>query len=505
MSPAYHAEAFEGVIDTITEQEIVIDESEVLDEELVLTSDFLTQIDYSYNEDGFLYYDQLDENNKATYEAMETWVSGPTVEEVTVSLPNTLVHETETTDSSQWTTEEAKEFWSLIFSSVTSARNAIDFDYPELFWLDSGNITVTISNIKVSRSLFTGLYKMKISEIKLKPGIKEEYVDTDTVTEFYNMLNDSVDNFVVEGDDRYSQVKYIHDYIATTVVYSLEAPYRDAATGLFTEPYAILCEGYSKSFKILCDKLGIPCVVIPGNLNPETNEGHMWNYVMMEDNEWYGVDCTWDDTKSTVTPVKYNYFLKGSDSFNTNHTPDTLYAVTGFVYPELSTADYVYASSEVITTTPVTTTEPETTTITETTTQTTTTVATTTEEVTTTVTTEPITTTSAVTTTQETTTQETTTTEVTTTTVTKTEAPVTTTEEVTEPETEPTTEEPEVIEGDYNLDGDVDVSDLVTLRMALIGETPINDDFPNDDLNNDGVINIFDYVILLRRIIMKGD
>lgn len=532
MSSAFTVEAFDGIIETITEQEVVIDETEILDEELVLSSGFMPQVNYSYNEDGFLYYDQLDENNKATYEAMEKWVNTPSTEEITITLPNTIIHETESSDTSSWTAEETQEFWSQIFSNVTAARNAVDFDYPELFWLDSSNITVTISNIKVSRSMSTGLYKMKISEFKLKPGIKDEYVDEETVKEFYNMLNDSVDNFAIEGTDRYQQVKYIHDYIAKTVVYNLDAPYCNAATGLFVEPYELLCEGYSKAFKILCDKAGIPCIVIPGNLDPSTNEGHMWNYVMMEDDEWYGLDCTWDDTKSTITPVKYTYFLKGSENFNTNHTPDTQYAVTGFEYPELNADDYVYGSTEVVTTTPAITTEPVTTTVIETTTTETTTeevtteFVTTTEKVTTTTqltTTEAVTTTTIVTTTEPVTTTvvQTTTTEpvtttvvqittteptkpVTTTEVTTTEVVITTTQEVTEPVTEPATE-PEIADGDYNHDGDVDVSDLVTLRMALIGVTPIDDDFADGDLNNDEVINIFDYVILLRRLIMEGD
>ena len=67
-----------------------------------------------------------------------------------------------------------------------------------------------------------------------------------------------------------------------------------------------VCEGYAKAFKVLCDQVGIHCVLVDGDtprnedgtlqLTPSggTYAGHMWNNVCVE-GQWYGMDVTWND------------------------------------------------------------------------------------------------------------------------------------------------------------------------------------------------------------------
>ena len=57
-----------------------------------------------------------------------------------------------------------------------------------------------------------------------------------------------------------------------------------------------VCEGYSKAFKLICDRVGIPCILDTGVaiLNANHSEYHMWNRIQI-DGVWYGMDCTWDD------------------------------------------------------------------------------------------------------------------------------------------------------------------------------------------------------------------
>ncbi len=486
MSSLFTAEALDELSYTISNTEMEINESVYLPNESVIMSEYLPSVDYQYNEDSYNFYDQLDENNKAAYNAMKAWAE-PTEEELTISLPVTITHTTETTDMSEWTEEEYSEFWDSVFKCIQYGKDAVMLDYPEIFWIDLSAIKLTISDVRISQNIFTGMYSMKISELRVKGNIAEEYTDLETAKEFKQLLDDSVEAFDVVGDDRYQQIKYIHDYIANAVTYNISAPYHNASVGLFCEPYEIVCEGYSKSFKLICDKIGIPCVVIPGNINITDNTGHMWNYVMMENGEWYGIDCTWDDLNNTLNPIKYEYFLKGSDNFNQKHTADSQY-YTFFEYPELSTDDYIYASEEPIVTT--VTTAPITTT--------TSTTITTTEPITTIITTTPITTTTTSITTTipiTTTITATTTTPVTTTTTFITTTPVTTTL----PQT--TSLVPSHIEGDYNLDGIVNIADAVELRAVLIGIKDMDKEFPNDDLNDDNVINLFDYMILSRRLL----
>ena len=58
-----------------------------------------------------------------------------------------------------------------------------------------------------------------------------------------------------------------------------------------------VCEGYARAFKVLCDRAGVPCVLVDGNARSSQSgagEAHMWNYVQIGD-EWYAVDVTWND------------------------------------------------------------------------------------------------------------------------------------------------------------------------------------------------------------------
>lgn len=78
----------------------------------------------------------------------------------------------------------------------------------------------------------------------------------------------------------------------------------------------VLCEGYAKAFKYLCDLSefvgDVRCYLVEGVLN---DEKHMWNIVRMEDGNYYLTDVTAYDTSgyapllalSSEDPANYNY------------------------------------------------------------------------------------------------------------------------------------------------------------------------------------------------------
>ena len=181
----------------------------------------------------------------------------------------------------------------------------------------------------------------------------------------------------------------------------------------------------------------------------------MWNYVQL-DGLWYGIDTTWDDSTASN-----QYFLKGSESFSLNHTPESVYPDVTLTFPLLSEQDY---EASAITTTA--------------TTETTTTITTTTIESETTTTTEPTTTTSTNTTTTEMTT-----------TITTTETVITTS----------TTEKTYPI-GDCNQDGVCTLIDYVLLRKYLIRVAGVIGT-PEMDVNADGIVNIVDVIVWARQFL----
>ena len=358
------------------------------------------------------------------------------------------------------------------------------FDIPELFWIDLPATDINYS-YSTTRNRFTGTYTCTINSIKLTPSPYEAFSSISEILEYKDKLNEAVENFEVEEKTRYEQLKFIHDTISTFTYYDMESPFSGSALGALVEPGAV-CEGYSKAFKMICDKLSIPCICVFGNYNEEKKTAHMWNYVLMDDDKWYAVDVTWDDRDGkNGIDYSYVYFMKGSESFFTNHTPEENYLTAHFVYPEISADDY---DPSFVPTTDI----PEETTTATTTKATTTTTAKPTTTTTTTTTAKPTTTT---TTTTTTTAKPTTTTTTTTVTTTSKQAATTSTTTVASTTTATTTaEKPEEFAyGDLNHDGFVNIADLVYCSEAILGK--IESEY-SCDLNSDSFEDVFDMIIM---------
>ena len=233
-------------------------------------------------------------------------------------------------------------------SSVGSAWRAFNYDYPEVYLTTGPQLNSIINDNTVERSWFTfrkEYYPNSFSELGL----------------ILDGINQAVDLIKLEreSDSRYDTVKAIHDYIcqnaeydydALTLTYPCEANTLAPLFGGGSRGKMFVCEGYARAFKVLCNRLNVPAVFVDG----QTITGlHAWNYVQMEDNEWYGMDVTWDDDNS----APYSYFLVGKNTFPQNdpntfifsHKPngDFYSSESGnFGYPKLS--DYEYVPSDAV-------------------------------------------------------------------------------------------------------------------------------------------------------------
>lgn len=101
----------------------------------------------------------------------------------------------------------------------------------------------------------------------------------------------------------------------------------------------VVCEGYSKAFKYLCDlsgKTDVECLTVTGLmgdvLNTSEMGGHMWNVVRMPDDKSYLVDVTNCDEGSAGNPDYL--FLKGyaEGGYANNYFGFTTHSVTGKDY-----------------------------------------------------------------------------------------------------------------------------------------------------------------------------
>ncbi len=502
-------------------------------EDFSLSLNNTPQVLSNFGDGAYYYYTCLDDNNYAVYEALSEWVT-PSEDMVTVSLEDTIsVTVSGLPGSSSYTEEDAAAFSEAVFGGCKSAIDCLLFDYPEIFWLETSNLAIGVgSDTSYTYSNSKKTYTLKIKSLTFTPAIISSYGDLETAMEYKDKLDTAIEEFNVEGDTLYDQLMSIHDQIAVFTYYDENADFASSAVGALLEP-GVVCEGYSKAFKLICDRLNVPCALIFGNYDVSTNVAHMWNYVQMEDGNWYAIDLTWDDLDGNYgAELKYQYFLKGSDSFFSNHTEVAEFNGTSLVYPVIQSDDYdPYGTiGDIITTTTTTTTTINTETTTTTTptctvplpvstTTTTTPVPTETTTTTTSTCTEPLPTTTTTTTCTEpvpkttttttttitlpfpTTTSTTTTctepipTPIPTTTTTEPVVTTTTTDNVIPPQTTSSVTEP--LNGDYNNDGEVNVADLVICASNLVGRTSDVE----CDFNGDSSFNVFD-LILLRRFIL---
>ncbi len=441
----------------------------------------------------------LDENNRLVYAAFAELIA-PSTDPITITLASPVSFNVTTLIQSSFTNADTTAFNDAIITACQSGLDAALFDIPELFWIDPGRTSIGIkySSSRIRSGSDSGKYKITISAITITPGFMEVYGDLEGVNAYRDRLEAAVNDFIPEDNELslYNKLMYVHDAIAchTSYDYDYDSAFDSSAIGSLVED-KVVCEGYSEGFKLICDRMDIPCVCVFGDFDESENIGHMWNYVQMDDGKWYGVDVTWDDLDGEYgQQVRYKYFLKGSSSFAPDHT-EMDYGTTVFDYPDLAYDDYDPENVVTTTTTTTTTTTSTTTTTTE---ETSTSTSTTTTEETTTSTSTTTSTTTSETTTTSTTTSTTSTTTSTTSTTTSTTTTSTATTTTTETTTSTTTAppEPDYSGGDVNQDGETNIADLVSLISGLLGRdggSPV-------DINSSGRCDVFD-VIFLRRIL----
>ncbi|CCZ62076.1 transglutaminase domain-containing protein [Hungatella hathewayi] len=194
------------------------------------------------------------------------------------------------------------------------------------------------------------------------------------VIDRYNELMEVLPSIPVSGNSRYNRVKKIYDYLCSNVSYST-----DKEDWLINTAYGAIvkkkanCNGYARAFKVLCDYYDIPSLIIAGGESgdcigntveyyEDSLRQHLWNYVQMEDGEWYAAAVDAD-----ARNLSDDYFLIGSKTvinedlytFADVRRPSTAFAWhmnsfenTGMtahelLYPELSEEAYDNFSGEV--------------------------------------------------------------------------------------------------------------------------------------------------------------
>ena len=130
---------------------------------------------------------------------------------------------------------------------------------------------------------------------------------------------------------------FIHDFICQNVRYDkLKKAYSHEIIGPLGQGVGV-CEGIAKSVKILCDDLGIWCIIALCDNNPEKGikYRHMWNVVRIE-GKYYHLDVTFDNSLSKDDGLRYDYFNLSDAQIFKDHEP-VIYKL-----PACSDGDHTY-------------------------------------------------------------------------------------------------------------------------------------------------------------------
>ena len=263
---------------------------------------------------------QLDGNAKALYDLLvQNYVVDYSqyLESVDFpfEFPDTITFEAVVEDGSfQRKGESYEQATDDVKTAIQAASDAFSYDYPQAFWFRGSNYGYRVSCVRDGSSS-TG-YRGTFKNFTFKPTNRE--ISENAHTRMGDFM-DGVQSAVAElkeqtvGMDMEQKIKRIHDYICQRVTYRNDNTlWVHSAASLFLDADpAFVCEGYAKSMKIFCYYMGINCACVSGTArgtSSGTPGAHMWNYVQMEDGNWYLVDATWDDVG---TPPSSRYLLVG--------------------------------------------------------------------------------------------------------------------------------------------------------------------------------------------------
>ncbi len=212
------------------------------------------------------------------------------------------------------------------FDDIRRIGDVIEFykdDHPGVFWIDE-TTPYYYSNDSSGLTLELN-YKSEGDELKKAKEKLEETV--------------SAALFMAPSGSEYEQELFIHNWIIENCEYDNKAVKmhkEDKVRGNEQNAYGAIvdglavCEGYTRAFQLLCERLNIPCRVIQGQAEGFSSDdvtNHIWNCVQL-DGEWYQVDVTWDDydSESATEESRYYYFNLTTKEIKKDHTLSPLYS-----------------------------------------------------------------------------------------------------------------------------------------------------------------------------------
>ena len=157
--------------------------------------------------------------------------------------------------------------------------------------------------------------------------IYEDFANGEVRQSYNKAYREAAEGIIDEASKLYTNYEkalYVHNAICRSNTYAYEEDGVTAVnTGISHSLIGSLCfnesvcDGYSKAFQYIMNRLGVDCLLLTG----KANGAHAWNMLQMDDSNYYFVDLTWDDVDSLSVDIYYQYFMPSGIEFLNTHTP----------------------------------------------------------------------------------------------------------------------------------------------------------------------------------------
>ena len=317
-------------------------------------------------EEDFSYYyrDQLTSNQKIIYNAFSDadpsalTAHGDATYAVKVTVPSSYVLSSSSVDA----------MTEILLADMERAWQATFLDNPMAWWAwstdNAGEALFSNSFTAPGTSVAGFTFYVRIADAYAAGGSTLSERITATNSAFETLMSSGT----ISGDDDLAKIRSLNKYLCSSdFVYDSDYSYSGSVYGaLIKNPdgkYHIACMGYSKLFKMVCDRFHIDCVAIVGNASQgESLDGHMWNTVRLTidgQRRVLGVDATFNATGAGKEVYLLDGYATLADNlaFSQTHQPfasvpkaPALWADFSFTSPDLDKDGYTYpAESDVLT------------------------------------------------------------------------------------------------------------------------------------------------------------
>lgn len=216
----------------------------------------------------------------------------------------------------------------IITEKVRKAFTAYSYDNPECYYL-SNQYTIASTDFK--------LFQYSILQLEYIISNKDE------IAAMNKQIDIAIDKIlkgsITEGMSDIDKEIAIHDALVAHVTYydfknmNTIPLIKHTAYGALVDKEAV-CDGYSKAYKLLLEKVGIESIIITGTTE---NVPHAWNAVKIDDS-YYHVDVTSNKMeKGSKKYVVHTFFNVMDEEITRTHTIDDY-----FDYPICNSKAYNY-------------------------------------------------------------------------------------------------------------------------------------------------------------------